>query len=397
MQAGPIFAPGVGNRIESRQEDVLPNALAPRAPNAFPPRAPSPLAPHVAAPQVSSGARPAGDVPLPPPQSGVIASNLAIPTGRSVPAAHGVGILHRPEGASYERNAARIGASIVLPTGASSGAPTGAPGASPAGNPVAAWTANPNVSPNAYRAPGGAAPTLGASLPSAGQGATTASPESRIDVAGQIDPLAAAPRRAGSVPPSSAGIIVPSAEPGRTQPAPTALVSEAAAHTVPEARSAPVEAAQARAAPAAPMAADPHMNLRMQIANVRLSEGRTRVELTPRGLGDIEIDLRQEGGQLRVVLRAENPAVLAGLRQDREGIAAMLRDGGVDLGDGALGFESFDGHRPRGQPSTDGQVPAYGPAAPPREVTEDAAAEAESPVVSVPGAAGSASRLDLMT
>ena len=344
-----------------------------------------------------------GGAPLPPLQPGVVASGTMAGTGRPAPGTHEAAILHRLEGAAHAQSAARAGTSLALPAnppiGSPAGAavPAGAAAGSPAGGPAVSWSAAPTVPPGPYRVPRGGAssPMPGASPPAGEHGARTRSPESRIDVAGQIDVLAAAPRGAGSVAPPATG-IVPSVEPGRTQGGPAALVSDAV-HAMPEGRGASPEAAQARAASAAPMMADPYMNVRAQIANVRLSEGRTRVELTPRGLGDIEIDLRQEGGQLRVVLRVENPAVLAGLRQDREGIVAMLRDGGVDLGDGALGFESFDGHRPRGQPAPGGQDPAYGRTASPWEMAEDAVTEAEAPVDAVPRAAGPASRLDLIT
>jgi flagellar hook-length control protein FliK len=192
------------------------------------------------------------------------------------------------------------------------------------------------------------------------------------------------------------GGIPPSAEPVRAQPV-TVPAFEVAPPATPEAHGASREAALARGAQVPSMPGDAYANVRSQIANVSLSEGRTRVELTPRGLGDIEVDLRQEGGQLRVVLRVENPAVLASLRQDRDGIVAMLRDGGVDVGDGALGFESFDGHRSRGQPGPDGRGSTFGPGLPAWDAAEEAAGEGGAPSAPVARTAGSASRLDLIT
>lgn len=173
---------------------------------------------------------------------------------------------------------------------------------------------------------------------------------------------------------------------------------EVAIHAPAEVRMQSVEGSAPRPATGLPTGDGMQADIRAQIAGVRLSEGRTRIELTPRGLGDIEIDLRQEGGQLRVVLRVENPAVLAGLRQDREGIAAMLRDGGVALGDGALGFESFDGHRSRGQPAPHGHAQGGGRAAGPRDEPEEPApAPAPPDAGAVPRTAAPSSRLNLMT
>ncbi|MFD1342044.1 flagellar hook-length control protein FliK [Litorisediminicola beolgyonensis] len=80
-----------------------------------------------------------------------------------------------------------------------------------------------------------------------------------------------------------------------------------------------------------------------QIGRTRISEGRTVIELAPRGLGSIEIDLKtDETGQLRVVLRAENPAVLAALRSDRALLMSVLGDSQPGLGDAALDFEEFN-------------------------------------------------------
>lgn len=80
--------------------------------------------------------------------------------------------------------------------------------------------------------------------------------------------------------------------------------------------------------------------LTAQIREAGVVEGHTRISLTPGGLGEIEIDLAQENGQMRVVIRAENQAVLQALRGDRDGIAALLGEAG-GLDDGQLSFESF--------------------------------------------------------
>jgi flagellar hook-length control protein FliK len=92
-------------------------------------------------------------------------------------------------------------------------------------------------------------------------------------------------------------------------------------------------------------------HLAAQVSGARISEGSTRIELTPRGLGDIEIDMRHdEAGKLRVVLKADNPAVLTAFRQDRDLLLGALRDssGGEFSGsDVDLSFESFAGHQSR--------------------------------------------------
>jgi hypothetical protein len=99
-------------------------------------------------------------------------------------------------------------------------------------------------------------------------------------------------------------------------------------------------------------------HLAAQVSGTRISEGSTRIELTPRGLGDIEIDMRHdEAGKLRVVLKADNPAVLTAFRQDRELLLGALREssGGDVVGsDVDLSFESFAGHQSRQQSDQDG-------------------------------------------
>ena len=85
-------------------------------------------------------------------------------------------------------------------------------------------------------------------------------------------------------------------------------------------------------------------NLAGQIRGTRLAEGTTRIELAPRGLGGIEIDLAtDDNGGLKVTIRAENPGVLGALRDNREALLAVLRDGGTTVPDTGLGFESFGG------------------------------------------------------
>lgn len=81
-----------------------------------------------------------------------------------------------------------------------------------------------------------------------------------------------------------------------------------------------------------------------QIRQIGLSEGTTRVELVPRGLGGIEIEVHPaEDGRLKVVLRAENPAVLNALRGDRDGLLALLGDSGANVRDQDLEFADYGG------------------------------------------------------
>ncbi len=97
-------------------------------------------------------------------------------------------------------------------------------------------------------------------------------------------------------------------------------------------------AAPSQAAPAIGFA----RNLIQQIRTASLSEGQTRIALAPRGLGEIEIDLRpDEAGRLRIVLRAENPAVLQALRSDRDGLLTVLSESGAATEDADLEFEDF--------------------------------------------------------
>ncbi|MAQ35744.1 MULTISPECIES: flagellar hook-length control protein FliK [Thioclava] len=93
-----------------------------------------------------------------------------------------------------------------------------------------------------------------------------------------------------------------------------------------------------------------------QLRRADLQEGRTRVALTPRGLGDIEIDVeRDKRGQVNVVVRAESPAVLSALRGDRETLAAILAGQGLQMDSGALDFEQFGGHGEGGDERSSGQ------------------------------------------
>lgn len=108
----------------------------------------------------------------------------------------------------------------------------------------------------------------------------------------------------------------------------------------------PAPSTPAKAAPA-PAPSGFAASLANQVKGVQVSEGTTRIDLHPRGLGALEIDLAHGETGLKVTVRAENATVLAALRDNRDVLAAVLRDANVAVQGQSLGFESF-GHG-RGQ------------------------------------------------
>mgnify|MGYP000385926369 CR=1 FL=1 len=123
-----------------------------------------------------------------------------------------------------------------------------------------------------------------------------------------------------------------------------------------------------------------------QVRSAEVSEGRTRIELSPRGLGSIEVDVTTaEDGTLKVVVRAENPVVLNSLRQERDLLAQAL--GGLDAG--SLDLQSFSdssGQEPQGDRSP--SLTAIGD-----DDMAEAAVEAAAPQTAQIGAG----RLDIVT
>ncbi|MGY6704307.1 flagellar hook-length control protein FliK [Roseinatronobacter sp.] len=112
--------------------------------------------------------------------------------------------------------------------------------------------------------------------------------------------------------------------------------------------------------PAVPQPSGFARNLVQQIRSANISEGNTRIALAPRGLGEIEIDLRpDEAGKLRIVLRAENPAVLQALRGDRDGLLLALSDSGTSVDDAELEFEDFSRKQQKNDPWDD--LPTFNP------------------------------------
>jgi len=148
------------------------------------------------------------------------------------------------------------------------------------------------------------------------------------------------------------------ASPGDTfKPVPAAAPRDAAlpppaaevrAAVAPQTATAPA-AARAADTPPSPLPAE----AAQQIRKASFSEERTRIELSPRGAGGLEVDLEPaEAGKLRVVIRAENPALLQALRSDRDTLQALLTGSGLSAGDGGLDYESFGDRRRRDLPET---------------------------------------------
>lgn len=75
-----------------------------------------------------------------------------------------------------------------------------------------------------------------------------------------------------------------------------------------------------------------------QVRAVDFQEGVTKVELTPRGLGNVEIEMKTNSdGSLSVVVRAENSHVLSSLREERDLLALAVSD----AGQGTFEFQEF--------------------------------------------------------
>ncbi len=76
-----------------------------------------------------------------------------------------------------------------------------------------------------------------------------------------------------------------------------------------------------------------------QVRAVDVQEGVTKVELTPRGLGNIELEMKTNSdGSLSVVVRAENAHVLNSLREERDLLAQVIGQ----AGGGSVEFENYD-------------------------------------------------------
>lgn len=75
-----------------------------------------------------------------------------------------------------------------------------------------------------------------------------------------------------------------------------------------------------------------------QLRTVDIQEGTTRVELNPRGLGNVEIEMKTNSdGSLSVVVRAESAHVLSSLREERDLLAQIIAQGG----EASVDFQEF--------------------------------------------------------
>lgn len=75
-----------------------------------------------------------------------------------------------------------------------------------------------------------------------------------------------------------------------------------------------------------------------QLRSAEFKEGVTKVELNPRGLGNVEIELKTNvDGSLSVVVRAESAHVLNSLRQESDLLAQVIAQGG----EASVDFQEF--------------------------------------------------------
>jgi hypothetical protein len=93
--------------------------------------------------------------------------------------------------------------------------------------------------------------------------------------------------------------------------------------------------------------------LMAQVKSVEVREGQTTVNLVPRGLGNIEVEIISEKDVAsRVVVRVENPAVLQSLRDDRNLLAQAIgvSDSSIfDFQEQSAGDQSDPQHNQNGQ------------------------------------------------
>lgn len=76
-----------------------------------------------------------------------------------------------------------------------------------------------------------------------------------------------------------------------------------------------------------------------QLRSVDFQEGTTKVELNPRGLGSVEIEMRTNiDGSLSVVVRAESAHVLSSLREESDLLGQIVGQGG----EASVDFQEFD-------------------------------------------------------
>ncbi|MDC0739455.1 flagellar hook-length control protein FliK [Cognatishimia sp. SS12] len=160
-----------------------------------------------------------------------------------------------------------------------------------------------------------------------------------------------------------------------------ALVSEAPEGVQSTQAAQSAQAARANEA-TAPRFATALMN---QVRGVEFREGVTKIELTPRGLGNIEIELKTSSdGALSVVVRAENAHVLNSLREER----SLLADAIAGAGESSVEFQEYEKPDQQGQGRDGGYSGSGGQGA---EVADSAAPDT-APTATIGGG-----HLDMMT
>ena len=81
-----------------------------------------------------------------------------------------------------------------------------------------------------------------------------------------------------------------------------------------------------------------------QIRSAKLDGDRMTVALKPAGLGAVEVEVKRgDGGQLQVVVRADNPMVLSALRSNQDQLSAILAASGFNATGSTLDFQDFSG------------------------------------------------------
>lgn len=119
-----------------------------------------------------------------------------------------------------------------------------------------------------------------------------------------------------------------------------AAVPGSAAHAQVAASAAPADVTGQAAARLSGLVTD-------QIRSASVDGGQMKIELKPRGLGEVEVEMkRDDSGKLQVVVRAENPMVLAALRNDQDRLSAILTGSGLAAAGSSLDFQDLGG---RGQ------------------------------------------------
>lgn len=113
-----------------------------------------------------------------------------------------------------------------------------------------------------------------------------------------------------------------------------------------------------------------------QIKSVEAAQGRTTVNLIPRGLGNIEIEVLSENDATsKIVVRVENPVVLQALRDDRQVLAQTLgvSDSGLlDFQEHSAGEQSDAKQQNTGQGGAGfSDAPAVQPELAHRDVVQD--------------------------